>query len=521
MKDRMVEIESGKLQGIFGYDPRITVFKGVPYAAPPVGDLRWKAPQPVEKWDGVRLAAEYGPMAMQPTPGANPDDFWTKELHPAGPEFKMSEDCLYLNVFTPAKKGDEHLPVLIYIHGGGMIGGYPYEIEFDWEHMARKGIVVVAIAYRLGIFGFLSHPWLQAEQPDEPMGCYGHLDQMAAIAWVHRNIEAFGGDPNRVTIAGQSAGAGSVMTLLSAEEGNDLFQGAIIQSILACNFKDAPNSRPVTTPEMALAAGEKFMKDFGPKSLEEARAVPARVIQDFINEAGKLGFGHGYGFPAPVDGRFIKETAENALKRDHWGKRDVMIGYTRGESRPFQRINGDRFPETMEELNKAAETYGEKKDEYLAAAGCKTDEDVKSLMYNPAYMVLEASASLAASIREEQGYHTYLYEFDVDIPGEDNPGSFHGSELSFAYDALARSWRPFTGKHYDAARIISSYWVNFVKNGDPNGCTNYGEPLPEWKEYKEENPTRVLFTINGVEAIPCPNDKLAKLRREYNTDPQD
>ena len=146
----MVKIDSGALQGTFGYDPRITVFKGVPYAAPPVGDLRWRAPQPVKAWDGVRFATEYADISIQKVPGGDPNEFWTKELHPAGPEFTMSEDCLYLDVYTPAKKEDEKLPVYFYIHGGGLQGGYPHEIEFDWEHMARKGIVVVTPAYRLG-----------------------------------------------------------------------------------------------------------------------------------------------------------------------------------------------------------------------------------------------------------------------------------------------------------------------------------------------------------------------------------
>ena len=215
MEKRRVTIESGELQGCFGWDPRITVFKGIPYAAPPIGDLRWRAPQPVEKWDGVRIADNYGPMSIQDVPGCDPKEFWTKELHPAGPEFEMSEDCLYLNVFTPAKTGNEKLPVLVYIHGGGLMGGYPYEIEFDREHVARKGIVVVAVAYRLGILGFLSHPWLSAEHPDEPKGNYGYLDQLAAIKWTGRNIAAFGGDPEKITIAGQSAGAGSVLAQLS------------------------------------------------------------------------------------------------------------------------------------------------------------------------------------------------------------------------------------------------------------------------------------------------------------------
>ena len=238
MKDRRVCIESGLLQGIFGYDPRITVFKGVPYAKPPVGELRWRAPQPVEPWEGVRMACEYGPMSVQDVPGLDPNEFWTKELHPAGPEFEMSEDCLYLNVFTPAKKGNEKLPVLVYIHGGGLMGGYPYEIEFDWEHMARKGIVVVTVAYRLGLLGFFSHPELSEEAPDDPKGAYGYLDQLAAIQWTARNIAAFGGDPEKITIAGQSAGAGSVLTHLSSPMSQPYFRAAIVQSGIIMPFKD-------------------------------------------------------------------------------------------------------------------------------------------------------------------------------------------------------------------------------------------------------------------------------------------
>ena len=517
MKERMVEVESGRLQGIFGYDPRITVFKGVPYAAPPVGKLRWRAPQPVEKWEGVRLCAEYGPMAMQDTPGADPDDFWTKELHPAGPEFSMSEDCLYLNVFTPAKTGDEHLPVLVYIHGGGLMGGYPYEIEFDWEHMARKGIVVVAIAYRLGVFGFLSHPWIMEENPDEPVGCYGHLDQMAAIQWVHRNIGAFGGDPEKVTIAGQSAGAGSVMTMLGAAEGKDLFRGAIVQSGIFFNFRDTPTGRSDTTEEQALAAGAEFFEALGVKSLDEARSLNAGEIQEFLKTSGRKG--RGFGFAAPIGQSFIPNSNENGLKKDTWGDRPVIFGYNRGEADLFRRINGDRIPETLEELQNSAESFGSRKEEFLSIAGCGTDEDVKALAKQPAYSVLEISASMAGTIRDRQGHRTYIYEFDVDIPGEDHPGSFHGAELCFAYDALARTWRPFTGKHYDMARIVSSYWVNFVKTGDPNGVTNYGEPLPEWKAYTEKEPAKMLFTLEEARTVPSEMSALTRFRIEENMQP--
>ena len=216
MKNLQVTVEEGKIRGIHGWDPRVAVFRGIPYAAPPVGELRWRAPEPPEKWEGVRVADTYGPIACQPVPGSRPEEFWTREIHPTGQEFEMSEDCLYLNIYTTARTGKEKLPVLIYIHGGGFKGGYPYEVEFDWEHMAKKGIVAVSIAYRLGVLGFLAHPWLSEESPDEAKGNYGTLDQLAALKWVKRNIAAFGGDPDKITIAGQSAGAMSVQNLMTS-----------------------------------------------------------------------------------------------------------------------------------------------------------------------------------------------------------------------------------------------------------------------------------------------------------------
>jgi len=507
MKKRKVTIDSGELQGIFGYDPRITVFKGVPFAAPPVGKLRWRAPQPVEPWEGVRPAAEYGPMSIQNVPGVDPNSFWTKELHPAGPEFEMSEDCLYLNVFTPAKKGDEKLPVFVYIHGGGLQGGYPYEIEFDWEHMARKGIVVVTVAYRLGLLGFLSHPWLSAETPEEPKGSYGYLDQLEAIKWTKRNIEAFGGDPDKITIAGQSAGAGSVLTQLSSPMAKGLFRAAIVQSGIIMPFSDTAGRARNATLENAEQAGAEFFEKAGFKSLEEARACPAWELHE-------LGKALGLRCSPPLDHIFQNETSVDALLNDHWGDCPVIFGYNTGELAMFNRFSGS-MPQSMAELETCAERYGDRKEEFLRLADCHTDADVQALMESPAYQSLVISTLLAGSIRAGQGHKAYLYEFSCDIPGEDNPGPYHGAELPFAYDALARMWRPYTGKSYDMARIISSYWVNFIKNGDPNGLSTYGEELPRWDACGKDAVTRMHFTDHAEQA-PAQVTALMRLRFENN-----
>ena len=512
MEKRRVTVESGELQGCFGYDPRITVFKGIPYAAPPIGDLRWRAPQPVEKWDGVRIADNYGPMSIQDVPGLDPKEFWTKELHPSGPEFEMSEDCLYLNVFTPAKIGNEKLPVLVYIHGGGLMGGYPYEIEFDWEHVARKGIVVVAVAYRLGVLGFLSHPWLSAEHPDEPKGNYGYLDQLAAIKWTGRNIAAFGGDPEKITIAGQSAGAGSVLAQLSSPMAQGAFQAAIVQSGIIMDFHDTDSKSWVCTLEEAEKTGKEFFEKAGFHNLEEARACPALKLHELQKKLASAGL--SYGFTPPIDHIFMKEAPVEAMVRDHWGERPVIFGYTKDELKMFNHLSGSSL-NNMKEYLEVAELYGDKKDEFLKITNCHTDEDVQKLGETDAYMTLVASTIMGAFVRNSQGHRTYIYEFACDIPGEDNPGAYHGAELAFAYDALARMWRPFTGKSYDMARYINSYWMNFVKNTDPNGVTNFGEELPKWDAFTADKPMKMNFT-DKCEETQIAIDPLMKLRYEIS-----
>ena len=227
---REVRIENGLVRGLPAADPRITAFKGIPYAAPPVGENRWRAPQPHENWDGVFEAYHFGPIAMQDVPGKDPNAFYSKEWH-VDPEVPMSEDgSLCLNVWTPAKSADEKLPVMIWIFGGGLQEGYCHEMEFDGESFNRRGVILVSIAYRLNVFGFLCHPELTAANPDAPTN-FGLLDQKAGIEWVKRNIANFGGDPNNITIFGQSVGAGSTMYHCTSPQTKGLFQKAIAQSV--------------------------------------------------------------------------------------------------------------------------------------------------------------------------------------------------------------------------------------------------------------------------------------------------
>lgn len=507
MKDFRVMTESGELQGVHGWDPRVAVFRGVPYAAPPVGELRWRAPQPAPKWEGIRKADSYGPIACQPVPGSNPEEFWTREIHPTGTEFEMSEDCLYLNVYTPARTGQEKLPVLIYIHGGGFKGGYPYEVEFDWEHMAKKGIVVVAITYRLGILGFLSHPWLSAEAPDEAKGNYGTQDQLAAIQWVHRNIAAFGGNPEQITIAGQSAGAMSVQNLMTSVQAEGLIAGAIIESSVTVAFAEKPDRRhPLAQAEQI---GVEFMEKAGIHSLEEARSVPAKRLVELEDEV----LGPGIHFEPVIDGILIRETNFEAYLRNHQHRIPVLAGYNRGEAASFSKAFGGAIRD-MEELRHYAEGFGSEAEEFLNLCGARNDEEAAAVSESMAMLDLVAGARLFGCIQEQQGRSTYLYDFNADIPGEDHAGSYHGSEMWFAYDGLARCWRPFTGKHYDLARQVSSYWVNFVKTGNPNGTDTFGNPLPEWKSFTRENAFVMEFT-DQPEQSAVAIDPLMQFRIDY------
>lgn len=226
---RIAKTEHGLVKGLPAADPRITAFKGIPFAAPPVGANRWRAPQPCFTWDGIRTAYEFAPISVQDTPGLG-NDIYCREWH-VDPEIAMSEDCLYLNIWTPAKTTEDKVPVLVWFFGGAFQWGYTAEIEFDGERLARRGIIVVTVNYRLNLFGFLAHPELTEEQPETPTN-FGHLDQRAGLLWVINNIKNFGGDPEHITMAGQSAGGMSVMVHLTNPSNMGLFKGAIVQSAL-------------------------------------------------------------------------------------------------------------------------------------------------------------------------------------------------------------------------------------------------------------------------------------------------
>ncbi len=282
---RVVKVENGFVRGLPAADPRITSFKGIPFAAPPMGENRWRAPQPAYNWEGVLQAYEFAPVSMQVRQEIDDNNIYTREWA-VEPDIAMNEDCLYLNVWTPAKRIDEKLPVYVWYFGGGLQVGHPSEMEFDGERIARRGIVVVTINYRLNVFGFLCHPELTAEAPEAPAN-FGNLDQQAATRWVKRNIAAFGGDPDNITIGGQSAGGGSVMSQLTSPQNEGLFQRAIIQSGIFTKLYPGTLMPPLRSHlTEAEQDGVEFFNYLGVSSLAQARQLDAVYLRDKAVEYG-------------------------------------------------------------------------------------------------------------------------------------------------------------------------------------------------------------------------------------------
>ncbi len=513
---RTVETKYGKLKGLIGKDPRVTVFRGVPYAKAPVGELRWKAPEPCDPWEGTKTCYEYGPIPMMRNHPGNDEEFYTRELNPTAAEYSMSEDCLYLNIFSPAKTAEDNLPVFCYIHGGGYQDGYSYEVEFDGERIARRGVIVVMVSYRLGLFGFLAHPELTAETPEgAAVSNFGLQDQSAAIHWIYENIVHFGGDPGRITICGQSAGAGSVQYQVCSPYNEGLIAGAICQSSVGFAYaENGLNDRCMTLKE-AEAHGAEFFEKAGIRGLREARSLSAEDLMKRVRDVSDPGAMFGFMFTPCIDGRLVTRSSSEAWYKDDFKTVPMMVGHCMGEALGgmFARI----APPTLEGFIAQAEAvYGDQAEEYLALCDVHSDDDVKALYRKGTFSSMLAGSRGFCELRSSMGKPVWYYIFDHDIPGDD-AGSFHGSDLWFMFDSLANSWRPFEGRHYDLARQVASYWTNFVKYGTPNnpeGTDYNGNPLPEWKAYTPEE-KNVLRFLDKATPGSLAEDPVNEFRLSY------
>jgi len=474
---REVKVKNGIVRGLPAADPRITAFKGIPFAAPPVGDLRWRAPQPAKDWEGVLEAYHFGPISMQEVPGLDPNAFYSKEWN-VDPTIPMSEDCLQLNVWTPAKTGDEKLPVMVWIYGGGLRVGNTQEMEFDGERIARRGVILVTVNYRLNAFGFLAHPELTAEDPDYPTN-FGHLDQRAGIQWVKDNIAAFGGDPENITIFGQSAGGGSTYVQVASPLNKGLFKRAVCQSMGGFLFPQ------LECDDLAAAEkqGEKFLAALGVSTIEEARKLDANVINEFINTPE----GRAYRFVTVTGDKMVPDNPAYMVYEGKHNDVALMTGFTGNEFfvTPFANDEAE-----LEEY--AREYYGDRADDFLAV--CKKGAaNIDEMKQNGKYSRFETGVLMWMDrCAEVPGRDIYAYKFNPEMPGDD-AGAFHSSELWFTFETLAKCWRPFQGKHYDLARLMCNYWTNFAKNGDPNGLDNDGSPMPEWKPVTCKDDCNYMF----------------------------
>ena len=480
MSLNQVRTESGIVEGYPGGNQFITVFKGIPFAKPPVGDLRWRAPQPCDPWDGVLKAYQFGNIAMQPrfvSEGGGTSlaaqEFYVRD-------YPMSEDCLYLNIWTPAKTGGEKLPVAVYIHGGGYETGYSYLNAYDGEGFAKRGVVMVTVAYRVNVFGFLSHPALAAEDPNDSSGNYGLMDLVAAIEWVRRNIAGFGGDPDNISLFGQSAGGGCVQNLCATPLLKGKIRHAIMQSSGGVSKNNFGDCRSRAEDE---EIGKRFFEFLGVKDPAGARALPAELVEEKYKEFKNTSF-YGMLFIPNVDGYVLPEDPADYFLAGKQDDIEYMVGCTRDE----MRRPGAPAP-SPEQLKKDAARYGAYAEQYLERIGAEDPEKVQPCFEDPiGNSFLSAALAFCENQNDLDRKPAYMYYFTYVPPGAEEMGAHHSVEHHYVFQTLVRSKRPYTGFDFDLSNELADYWANFVRTGNPNPA---GTDL--WKPYTAEAPEGLII----------------------------
>lgn len=490
-------VENGIIEGNYDTKTGIQTYFGVPFAKPPVGELRWKAPQPAENWKGVKQTKNFGPRPMQAVV------FGDMNSRSNG----VSEDCLYLNVWTPAKRNTKDLPVLVYFYGGGNVAGDASEPRYDGESMAKKGVVVITCNYRLNIFGFLPHPELSAEAPYKASGNYGMLDQSAALKWVQKNIAAFGGDPKKVTIAGESAGSIGVSCQMASPLSKNLIAGAIGESGASIN----PTMGPVT-----LAEGEKqgveFLQKAGIKSIKELRAMSTRDIYEIYNESRR------FGFPIVIDNYFLPKTLPQIFAAKEQAQVPLLVGWNSAEipgqafmqGQPYKDENyvarvKKEYPNDFEEVLKLY-PHGSEKEIELSATALAADRFISYSTWKWFDLHRNNSSQpvyryLYSKLRPElvdktlaSGLAGGTVRADGNAPKPPKAvGAPHACEIEYAMGNLHLvkdyAW---TADDYKVSDTMLNYFTNFVKTGNPNGAK-----LPEWPAAKAGDTTPPVMILDS------------------------
>ncbi|MDO4940505.1 MAG: carboxylesterase family protein [Erysipelotrichaceae bacterium] len=443
----LVKCKYGYLKGVKS-NAGFSLFRGVPYAKAPIGELRWKAPQELEPWNGIKVCDTYGPACVQYDRWANCiDDITDDSNHPyimvdnyPYPP-KMSEDCLYLNIYTPAESENDCLPVCFYIHGGGLQQWYGSDYEYCGDEFCKNGCIVVNITYRLNVFGYFAHPELDKENEFNSSGNYGLLDQIHALKWVYENIEYFGGDKNRIMCFGQSAGGGSSLALLASKLSSNYVGRVSLQSAIGLN-----NLMKEKTKQQIEEKGIQFMKECGCENITQMRQLDANFLRDKNDEL----FGMFGGFGMNIDGYVLEDEPTRLLAENKLKDVEIIIGCTADE--------GANNKKPMFGVNLCANIV-----------------------------------ALCKKLSESKHKPIYSYVFTREQPGDD-VGVPHSCDNRYQFNSLAGCWRPYTDKDYELARNMNKYWANFARNGNPND-----EGLSEWSPFTSKEPLQMKFDIDECE----------------------
>jgi para-nitrobenzyl esterase len=492
-----VSITGGRVSGIAGRDASIQVFKGIPFAAPPVGNLRWREPQPVVPWAGVKAADKFGASCMQSIVTERKP--WTYEFMAHN---DVSEDCLSLNVWTGAANANEKRPVFFYLYGGALTEGSSAVPVYDGEGLAKKGLVVVTVNYRVGILGFFAHPELTKESPNRASGNYGLLDQVAALQWVQANIAKFGGDPAQVTIAGQSAGASSVLALTASPLAKGLFVRGIAQSGASVAGGLMASG---TKLEQAEAAGTTFAQSKGATSIADLRAMSYEKLMEPVAQAagGRGGRGGGRGGGIIVDTWLLTQSVPEAYSAGKNADVPMITGWTKNDVgiSPNPTVTADAF------TAQAKQRYGDSAEQFLKLYPAATDEQARVSVNEAAWDQNRVSMYLWARNRAKTAKSkTFTYFYDHVMPGPDSAtyGAFHTSDVPYALNTLYMSERPFTDADRKVAEADSSYWANFALHGDPNG-----KGLVTWPAVSEKAETMEIGDNPGPIPVAGSAEKYA------------
>lgn len=470
-----VRVQEGALTGV--HKGPIDAFLGVPYAAPPIGANRWKPPLAPATWAGVRKADTIPASCQQ---GLTPQGFgpWTHEYVVTN---QVSEDCLYLNVWAPAKHGKQALPVMVWIHGGGFSSGSASVPIYDGSALAAKGIIVIGINYRVGLYGYMAHPELTAESPAHASGNYGLLDQIAALKWIKANVAAFGGDPSKITIAGQSAGAASVHHIISSPLARGLFARAIAES---------GSGMGLMVPDRATAeqAGLALTQAAGVSSVADLRKLSPSDLEAAARKSANPAAG-GLAFAPIVDGLAIPDARTVGANTNDT---PILTGMTADEMKGLNPAFGKATPASLRA--EIAGAYGSFAEQVSTLYPASSDVEANASSSALATDRGLASMSTWADLRQlgsKQPIYAYLWTHAEPGPDAARYGAFHSSEIPYVFATLDKSpERPFTEIDDRLADQMSSYWANWVKKGDPNG-----PGLPLWPRYSQA--TREILVIDA------------------------